>query len=74
MLFGERLRTERKKHHLSAESLAELCGVSRSYITLIENGTRQPGKKILPKLADGLKIKNSTIINWYLEDIKAKLQ
>lgn len=74
MLFGERLRNERKKHQLSAESLAEICGVSRSYITLIENGTRRPGKKVLPKLADGLKIKNSVIINWYLEDIKAKLQ
>ncbi len=74
MVFGDRLRTERKKQHLSAEALATICGISRSYITLIENGTRRPGKKVLPKIADGLKIKNSVIINWYLEDIKEKLQ
>jgi len=73
MSFGERLRSERKKNNLSAQALAQLCEVSRSYITLIENGTRLPGKKTLPKIANALKIKINIIINWYLEDIRERL-
>jgi len=74
MLFGERIRTERKKYDLSAEALAKACGISRSYITLIENGKRLPGRKVIPKIALALKLKTTIIINWYLEDIREKLQ
>lgn len=74
MLFGARLRTERKKHKLSAEMLAEFCGISRSYITLIENGKRLPSKKIIPKIAEALHVKTNIVINWYLEEIREKLQ
>lgn len=74
MLFGERLYTERKKNNLSAEELSKACGVSRSYITLIENNKRLPSKKIIPKLAEVLHIKTNIVIDWYLEDIRGKLQ
>lgn len=74
MTFGERLRLERGKHDLSAEALAEKCGVSRSYITLIENGKRLPGKKVIPRIALALKLKMNIIVNWYLEDLREKLQ
>ncbi len=74
MVFGERLYSERKKYNLSAEALAQACGVSRSYITLIENGRRLPGKKVIPKLAQALDIKTPTVIDWYLQDLKEKLQ
>lgn len=74
MRFGERLRLERKKYKLSAQDLARLCGVSRSYITLIENGKRLPGRKVIPKIALALYIKTNIIINWYLEDISQKMQ
>ena len=74
MLFGEKLRRERKKNNLSAEELANACGVARSYITLIENGKRTPGKKIIPKIALALNIKTNIIVNWYLEDLREKLQ
>ncbi len=74
MLFGEQLRTERKKNNLSAEALAKACGVSRSYITLIENGKRLPGRKVIPKIALALNLKTTIIINWYLENIREKLQ
>lgn len=73
MFFGERLYRERKKNKLSAEELAKICGISRSYITLIENKKRLPGKKIIPKLANALKVKINIIINWYLEDVREKL-
>lgn len=74
MLFGERLLAERKKNNLSALALSEACGVARSYITLIENGKRLPGKKLIPKIAVALNIETNIIINWYLEDIRRKLQ
>ena len=73
MLFGERLRNERKKNNLSAQTLSELCGVARSYITLIENGKRLPGKKVIPKIAQALNINRTNVVNWYLEDLKQKL-
>lgn len=74
MKFGEKLTEERKKQKLSAQALAHACGVSRSYITLIENGKRNPGKKILPKIAAALHIKTVDVLNWYLEDLRQKLQ
>jgi len=74
MKFGDRLYTERKKRKLSAEELASLCGISRSYVTLMEGGRRLPGKKIIPKIAIALKIKTNIVINWYLEDLREKLQ
>jgi transcriptional regulator with XRE-family HTH domain len=74
MLFGERLLNERKKYNLSAQILAESCGVARSYITLIENGKRLPGKKTLPKIAIALHLKTSVVLNWYLEDVRHRIK
>jgi len=74
MSFGERLLKERKKRNLSAQALAEECGVARSYITLIENGKRLPGRKVIPKIATALHLKTNIIVNWYLEDLREKLQ
>lgn len=74
MSFGEQMRRERKKQKLTADMVARACGTSRSYITLIENGKRLPGKKILPKLAVALNLKITVVLNWYLEDVSQKLQ
>lgn len=73
-LFGEQLREERKKQHLTVEQVAALCDISRSYLTLIENGQRLPGKKIIPKLAAAFGIKTVVVVNWYLEHISHKIQ
>ena len=74
MSFGERIRAERKKSNLTALTLAEKCDVARSYITLIEVGRRLPGKAIIPKLALALNVKTNVVVNWYLEDLREKLQ
>lgn len=73
-MFGEQLRTARKKQGLTAEMIAKACGTSRSYITLIENGDRLPGKKILPKIATALHLKITVVLNWYLQTISHKIQ
>lgn len=74
MLFGQKLLLKRKELCYSAATLSQKCGISRSYITLIENGQRLPGKKIIPQLALALNLKNSAIISWYLDEIREKLQ
>jgi len=74
MIFGSKLLEYRKKNNLSAQELAERCEVSRSYITLIENGKRLPGDKLLPKLAVALNVKVEVILNWYLEDIRERMK
>jgi transcriptional regulator with XRE-family HTH domain len=73
-VFGTQLRKERNKQHLTAETVAEACNISRSYITLIESGVRLPGKKLIPKIATALRIKTGTVLNWYLEDITQKIR
>ena len=73
-LFGQQLRKERRKQSLTAEMVAKLCGISRSYVTLIENGNRLPSKKYIPKIATVLGLKTGAVLNWYLEDISQKLK
>lgn len=73
-LFGEHLLEERKKQGLTVQMIADACGTSRSYITLIENGMRLPGKKNLPKIAGALHLQTVVVLNWYLEDIRQKIQ
>lgn len=73
MRFGQKLRSERTRHKLSTQALGLICEVSRSYITLIENGKRLPGKKVLPKLALALNLEADIVVNWYLEELKEKL-
>ena len=74
MIFGKKLLTERKKNNLSAQQLSSACGVSRSYITLMENGQRVPGQKIIPKIAKALNLKTDIVLNWYLEDLRWKME
>ncbi len=73
MVFGKKLLEQRKKNNLSAQELASACGVSRSYITLMENGKRVPGEKIIPKIAEALNLKTDVILNWYLEDLRWRM-
>jgi len=73
MLFSKNLRTERKGLGLSAEEFAKRVHVSRSYITLLENGKRSPSKNVVTKIAKGLGIKNWVVEEWFLEDQLKKL-
>ena len=74
MTFGKNLRRERNKLGLTVEDVAKNCGISRSYITLIENGKRAPGKKILAKIALALKVKTVIVLDWYLDGLREELQ
>ena len=73
MIFAENIRAKRESLGLTAEELANRVHVSRSYITLLENGKRQPGKNLLPKIARALKLEKNVIVEWYLAEQKEKL-
>lgn len=73
MRFGERFSAQRKKKHLSVEQAAKACGISRSYIVLIESDKRRPSVKVMPKIAEVMKLPVNVILNWYLEDMREKL-
>lgn len=74
MVFARNLRLARKALGLSTKDIAAKLGVSRSYITLIENNDRLPGKHLLAKIAKILHLEKEKVIEWYLEDMKSKLK
>lgn len=60
--LGDRLREERMKQNLSQEKLAELAGVHRNYIGLIERAELDPAISYIEKIAKALKIKISDLM------------
>lgn len=60
-LFGENVRKQREKLHLSQEKLAELCDLHRTYIGGIERGERNVSIENIQKIAKALGIKISVL-------------
>lgn len=51
----EWLKDKREKKSLTQEQVAALCGISRSYYTLIENHAKTPTVKVAKGIAEVLK-------------------
>jgi transcriptional regulator with XRE-family HTH domain len=60
--FGQVVRDLRRQKGLSQEELADLCGLHRNAIGLLERGERAPLVETVFALSRGLGIKTSTII------------
>jgi transcriptional regulator with XRE-family HTH domain len=60
--FGLVLRALRRNAGLTQEQLSFAAGVERNFVSLIERGVNQPTVKVIFKLADGLKISPSKMI------------
>lgn len=54
--LGENVLRIRQRRKLSQEDLADLAGINRSQISLIENGRRQPGIETVVRLAGALEV------------------
>jgi len=54
--FGKRLNKLRKEKKISQETLAELSGLNRPYISAIEQGKRNVSIEVIEKLAQALNI------------------
>jgi transcriptional regulator with XRE-family HTH domain len=55
--FGKRLMQLRKERKISQETLAELSGLNRPYISGIEQGKRNVSLEVIESLAKALEIK-----------------
>lgn len=62
--FAEKLKKLRKERGLSQEALALSCEIDRTYIGRIENMKRNPSLEILNKIAKGLGVKLSELLDF----------
>jgi transcriptional regulator with XRE-family HTH domain len=61
-LFGDRVRELRLQRKLSQEKLAELANLHRNYVGGIERGERNVSLLNIVKLARGLKVRPTKLI------------
>mgnify|MGYP002863846415 CR=1 FL=1 len=61
--LGHRLRFYRTQKNLTQEALALMCDIDRTYIGRIEKSKRNPSFLILLKIAKGLGIKISELVD-----------
>jgi transcriptional regulator with XRE-family HTH domain len=61
-LFGNRVRELRLQRKFSQEKLAELADLHRNYVGGVERGERNVSLLNIVKLAHGLKVKPSDLI------------
>jgi transcriptional regulator with XRE-family HTH domain len=62
-IFGKILQEERKAKKISQEKLANLTGLDRSFISLIENGKRSPTFSTILKICSALEISPSELFS-----------
>jgi transcriptional regulator with XRE-family HTH domain len=60
--LGREIRTRRKARNLSQETLAELAGLHRNYVGLLERGERNPSATTLFQLARALEIRLAELV------------
>jgi transcriptional regulator with XRE-family HTH domain len=68
--LGKRIKQLRKEVGLTQEKLAIATGLSQTYISGIESGTRNPSIKTLDKIGKALDVKLSDLTNF--DDYQAK--
>jgi transcriptional regulator with XRE-family HTH domain len=66
-IFGKILQEERKAKKISQEKLANLTGLDRTFISLIENGKRSPTLSTILKICSALEISPSSIFSKFEE-------
>ncbi len=72
-IFGEIIKHERLRYRLSLSTLSRKLGVTKGYLSRLENGKALPSKKIVKKLAELLSVDPSTLsiaAGYFPDDIK----
>ena len=64
-IFGKILQDERKAKKISQEKLSKLTGLDRTFISLIENGKRNPTFATILKICSALEINPSDLFSIY---------
>lgn len=63
MKLGQRIRSEREAQDISLRRFALMIGVGHTYLVDVENGRRNIGIENLCKIADGLGIRVSDLMD-----------
>lgn len=63
MKFGQNIKHIRKRMNMSQSELATKMEISRSYLSDIENGNKNPSIKTVKKLADSLGLSVTDLFN-----------
>lgn len=61
-IFGAIVRKRRTEQGISQESLANLAGLHRTYISMLERGIRNPSLTVILQLAEALNTMASTLM------------
>ena len=61
--FGKVLSETRKEKGISQEKFAEICGMDRTFISMLERGLRQPTLTSILTIAQALNVKPSKLID-----------
>lgn len=62
-ILAQNIIKARQDLHISQEALAELCGVDRTYISLLERSKRNPSFLSMKKICKGLNITLSELLS-----------
>ena len=68
-IFGAIVRERRTEQGISQESLANLAGLHRTYISMLERGIRNPSLTVILQLAEAL----NTVPSALMADLEAKV-
>jgi transcriptional regulator with XRE-family HTH domain len=68
-IFGKILQEERKARKISQEKLAKLTGLDRTFISLIENGKRNPTFTTILKICSALEIYPSKLFEKFEKEL-----
>lgn len=60
--IGERIKEIRKEHKLTLDQLGEIAGVSKQFLSLVENEKKEPGKDTLRAICDYFNVDMDYII------------
>lgn len=60
-IVSKTIRTLRRKRGLSQEVVSGLAGISRTHLTMIENGSKQPNLETVWKICQALNITMSDL-------------
>lgn len=61
-ILAKNIKDLRLSKHISQEELADICGLHRTYISDIERGTRNVSIDNIEKIADGLGVRPSQLL------------
>ncbi|OGH15258.1 MAG: hypothetical protein A3H50_03525 [Candidatus Levybacteria bacterium RIFCSPLOWO2_02_FULL_37_10] len=62
--FGQNLQRLRKEKEISQEKLAEKVGVHRTYLSLVEQGQRNPSLKFVYRVTKALNTNSSKLLSF----------